>query len=122
MAKLVKFFVISTLFLLNAATVLAQAPTITPATIDLGKVSTPTTAVATLHNTTNKPLLIIKVDADCHCTKTTYSRHPIAIGDSTTITVSYTPTSGDGVFYKAVTVQTTASKEPLKFIIRGTNL
>ena len=87
---------------------------------DLGDLvqSTPGTAVYTLSNSGNEPLLISSATASCGCTNLTYSKDPVLPGKSVTISVTYNA-AATGSFIKTVTVRTNASDQPVTLQLKG---
>lgn len=75
-------------------------------------------ALFKLVNSGNAPLLIEKVEVDCHCTSASYSQAPILPGDSTTITVHYDSTIL-GFFQKKLTLKTNTRQSPALLIFNG---
>lgn len=73
-------------------------------------------------NTGTTDLLITEARGSCGCTVPTYTKEPIAPGQSTTITVNY-DTKREGDFAKTVTIMSNATNEPVKVVkIKGTVL
>ncbi|MDP4282723.1 MAG: DUF1573 domain-containing protein [Bacteroidota bacterium] len=87
---------------------------------DLGDLvqSTPGTAVFTLTNRGNEPLLTSSVTASCGCTNLSYSKDPVLPGKSVTISVTYNA-AVPGIFIKTVTVKTNAAEQPVTLQIKG---
>ncbi len=100
----------------------AQSIKTTPERIDVGEVAKTKNVSFYLHNLTDSPVVITKVEATCGCTRIKYSSKPIPPRDSTELSLKYTADKEDvGVFYKTVSIYTTAEPKPLKVSVRGTN-
>ncbi len=69
-------------------------------------------------NTGAEPLIITNAVGSCGCTVPSYSKAPVAPGDSGEIKVRYA-TDRLGKFRKRVTLTTTASEEPVVLTIMG---
>lgn len=65
-------------------------------------------------------LVVIDARANCGCTRPTYSRKPVAPGDTLRISVSYDPSGRPGRFDKQVRVTTNASSTPTVLHVKGT--
>lgn len=87
---------------------------------DMGNLvqNTPGTAVFTLTNRGNEPLLISSATGSCGCTNLTYSKEPVLPGKSTTISVNYNA-AAKGNFMKTLTVKTNASDQAVFLQIKG---
>jgi hypothetical protein len=87
---------------------------------DLGDLTqgSPGTAVFTLSNTGNEPLIISSAKASCGCTNLSYSQEPILPGKTATISATYNAAAA-GNFSKTVTVVTNASGQPVVLQIKG---
>ncbi len=116
------FISLSLLFCLYFGNASAQQIRVNPTQLNLNEVSKPTNVEFQVINTSSSAMVIINIDSDCGCTKINYSKKPIAAGDSTAIKVTYSPRKGEeGLFYKTLKIHTSASSEPIKAIIRGSN-
>lgn len=71
-------------------------------------------------NTGNKPLEIRRVTASCGCTTPTFSRQPLAPGDTSYIQVAYNTTGRPGNFSKSIMVYSNGSANSVTLTIRGT--
>lgn len=124
-APTMKRLLIFTLLLFFAMTydrASAQSIITTPERVDVGEVSRTKNVSFYLHNLTDSPVVITKVEATCGCTKIKYSSKPIPPRDSTELSLKYTADKQDvGVFYKTISIYTTAEQRPLKVSVRGTN-
>ena len=69
-------------------------------------------------NTGDAPLIIESAKGSCGCTVPTYSREPVAPGETGEIEVRY-DTKRTGSFTKSVTLNTNASEEPVRLKIYG---
>lgn len=57
-------------------------------------------------NSGTEPLLIVKAQAGCGCTATTYTESPIEPGDTTAVNIIYNPSGRPGQFSKQVIIFT----------------
>lgn len=99
----------------------SQNPTVSPRAVDMGQVNlkSKNQITVTLLNPSDKPLIIRDIQTDCNCTKPTWSKAPIAPGDSTQFTITFTPTDR-GAFYKTVRLTTVPeSSKPINVTLRG---
>jgi hypothetical protein len=87
---------------------------------DLGDLvqNSPGTAVFTLTNHGNEPLVISSAKASCGCTNLAYSRDPVLPGKSVTISATYNA-AAVGNFMKTVTVKTNAGEQDVILQIKG---
>ncbi len=119
--KLFSIFMMVSLSLL-ASNAMGQDLRTTPKTVDVGVVSRYKNASFYLHNDTDKSVVITKIEASCGCTRVKYDKEPIAPGDSTKLNLRYKADKHDvGVFYKTISIYTTAERKPLKVSVKGTN-
>ena len=91
-------------------------------TYDLGEVGEKGGAVSRdfrFENTGDAPLVIIKAETACNCTKVRFSRKPVAPGRKGTVTVVYDPAEQDGSFLKAVKILTNTPEKQYIVTIRG---
>lgn len=65
-------------------------------------------------NTGSQPLIIRSARTSCGCTKPGYPRKPIAVGESSKISVTYMPDGRRGSFDKTVTVVSNAGVSNLR--------
>lgn len=84
--------------------------------------SGPVTAIFTLYNTGDEPLVITGARANCGCTTPTYSADMVQPGDSATLTVSYDPGGRPGRFEKFVFVDTNTEPKQSKLSIKGVSV
>ncbi len=110
-------------FLFSTAMATAQKITIIDGTANAGKVEwvrqidlgdipydVPATALFSLKNVSNEPLLLLDVHSSCGCTVVEASKEPILPGGVTTIKAVYNART-EGAFYKLLTVTTNFDKE-----------
>jgi len=90
-------------------------------TISVGEIpqGTPYTIKFEFTNTTDKPVVITNVKAQCGCTATDYSKDPIKPKKSGYVNAIYNAASA-GAFTKTVTVITSDSETPKKLTFKGT--
>ncbi|MCM1093331.1 MAG: DUF1573 domain-containing protein [Lachnospiraceae bacterium] len=82
---------------------------------DMGRVSTDFRLV----NTGNEPLMIYAARASCGCTIPSYTKEPIAPGDTAVIKVVYDPAGRPGKFDKKVKVETNSDPRQTILVIKG---
>jgi hypothetical protein len=80
--------------------------------------NSPGTAMFTLTNRGNEPLIISSANASCGCTNLRYSKDPVLPGKSTTLSATYNA-AAPGSFLKTVTVRTNAGDQPVVLQIKG---
>lgn len=74
----------------------------------------------TLHNVSDQPMVILRVNTDCGCTTPTYDRTAVAPGDSIPIQITYNPLNRPGSFVKYTRVYTSVDpNKPVKLTIKG---
>ncbi len=78
----------------------------------------PATFVFSYTNKSTRPVVIEFANAECGCTKPSYSNAPIAVGKSSTIKVTYNAASM-GTFKKNVDVKFAHSTQPYTLTITG---
>lgn len=90
---------------------------------DLGKVSRRGGVVSRdfrFENTGDRPLVIVKAETACGCTKARFPRKPVAPGEKGTVTVTYDPGKQDaGAFLKAIKVFANTPERQYIVTIRG---
>lgn len=98
----------------------AQALTAKQTLIDCGQVmfQHPTEVDFTLVNTTDAPVEIKKVYANCGCTVIDYPRRSIAKGDTVRVTATY-DAKQMGHFEKRFAIYTQGDNKPLELTLRG---
>ena len=69
-------------------------------------------------NTTNQPLSLVRVTANCGCTTPDYSREPVKVGGEGVIHVIYDPMDRPGRFSKNVIVETTTG-DRITLVVSG---
>lgn len=82
---------------------------------DMGRVSTDFRLV----NTGDEPLMIFAARASCGCTIPSYTKEPVAPGDTAVIKVVYDPTGRPGKFDKKVKVETNSTPRQTVLQITG---
>lgn len=70
-------------------------------------------------NTGETPLIISDVRPSCGCTTPTWSKEPIAPGDTGTIVAQYNPLNRPGTFRKSITVTSNAETSNMILYIQG---
>lgn len=90
-------------------------------TVDLGrvKVGSPVTGTFTVTNIGTTPLIIENVQPSCGCTKSDYTKEPIAPGKTGSITATYNA-AAVGNFSKSVYVKFAGIAEQISLNIIGT--
>lgn len=79
----------------------------------------PVTTLFRVVNDGDAPLSLLAVRATCGCTTPTYSRQPIAPGDTGQVAVTYHPAGRPGRFRKSVRVTTNATPADTALTISG---
>ncbi len=69
-------------------------------------------------NTSEGPVSIVNIETGCVCTKASFDRKPIPVGDSTKVNITFSA-KDPGVFYKVVLIKTTDTDCDSKVTIRG---
>lgn len=78
------------------------------------------TYVFTFKNTGNAPLVINQAVASCGCTVATYTKKPIAPGETGELKVSYNGKGKfEGHFKKSITVRTNGTPELVRLYVEG---
>lgn len=87
---------------------------------DFGKIEhlKPVTHVFSFKNTGTEPVVITDATASCGCTKPSWSKEPIAPGQSGQITATFTA-PGLGPFNKTVTVTSNAKTSTVYLTLKG---
>lgn len=70
-------------------------------------------------NTGDKPLVITRITTTCKCVDYSYSKKPVAPGETGTITISYNPKKQEGVFYKVVQIYANTPDQRHVVTVRG---
>ncbi len=70
-------------------------------------------------NTSNKPLVVTRVQASCGCTTPEWTKEPISGGKSGVVTVTYNPAHRPGVFHKTITVYSNIAEGKTILSIKG---
>ena len=79
----------------------------------------PTEARFEFTNTGKEPLIITDVQKTCGCTKTDWSKEPIAPGQKGWIVAEYNA-ANEGAFNKAITVLSNSKTPPMNLTFKGT--
>lgn len=70
-------------------------------------------------NQGNAPLVISRVQASCGCTTPSWTKSPVEPGQKGKITVTYNPAGRPGNFNKSISVQSNATVERERLVIKG---
>lgn len=70
-------------------------------------------------NTGNHPLVITRIATTCKCVDYSFSKKPLAPGETGEIVITYNPKKQEGVFYKVIQVFTNTAEERHILTIRG---
>ena len=70
-------------------------------------------------NTGQAPLVISQVKASCGCTTPSWSKEPVAPGDTGMVVAQYNPLNRPGTFRKAITVTSNATPATRSLYIKG---
>ena len=70
-------------------------------------------------NSGDAPLVILRAETACACTKASFSKKPILPGQSGEITVIYNPRHQSGAFNKAISIYTNVSGVRYVVTLRG---
>jgi Protein of unknown function (DUF1573) len=89
-------------------------------TIDVGEIpqGTPKVINYEFTNTSDKTVVINKVQGSCGCTATDYTKEPIAPGKTANVKATYNA-ANKGAFTKTVTVTTSAEETPKVLTFKG---
>ena len=87
---------------------------------DFGSIekSTPVTATFEFENNGQIPVMVVNAKASCGCTVADYTREPIPVGGTGTVTATYNAAKV-GVFSKTVTLTLSGSEEPVVLTLKG---
>jgi hypothetical protein len=77
-------------------------------------------AVFTITNNTDAPIVLTNVKATCGCTTPKWTKEPIEPGKTGEVTATYSPKGRPGPFDKTVTITTNGEPTELKVHIKGT--
>lgn len=78
------------------------------------------TCVFVVTNTGDKPLVITQAVASCGCTVPTYTKKPIAPGETGEITIKYNGVGKfPGKFKKSITIRTNGTPELSRIYVEG---
>ena len=75
-------------------------------------------AVFTITNTGDQPLVIHRVSTSCGCTKISWEKQPVSVGKTTTLNIEITPEE-TGFFSKTIDVYCNTNKSPVKLLLSG---
>lgn len=120
-----KFFMVTMLLMAVVASALAQKQAqikFDKTTHDFGTFaeSQIQTCTFTFKNIGDAPLIINQAVASCGCTVPTYTKKPVAPGESGTLKVTYNGKGKfDGYFKKSVTVRTNGTPEVIRLYVEG---
>ncbi len=121
-----KKFIILTVFVLFGTVIFAQQAdaviNFTKVNHDFGNIKqTDSLAKVTFEftNTGGKPLNITNVHASCGCTTPTWTKEPVAPGQTGTVEAAYNPQNRPGQFTKTITVTSDAVNSPITLTITG---
>ncbi len=119
-----RWFIAATLFLSVATVSYAQQPAIRFETDDhdFGMVpeeSGPISHAFTFVNTGDDSLRISQVKASCGCTTPSWSKEPIAPGDTGVVVAQYNPLNRPGTFRKSINVTSNAEPTTQVLYIKG---
>ena len=70
-------------------------------------------------NTGEAPLVVSQVKASCGCTTPSWSKEPVAPGDTGTVVAQYNPLNRPGTFRKSITVTSNATPTTQVLYIQG---
>ena len=108
---------ISTVFAQNSAKISFDQTLFNFGTFPESKVQT---HVFTFKNTGTSPLIVNQAVASCGCTVATYTKKPVAPGESGQIKVSYNGKGKfEGHFKKSITVRTNGTPEVVRLYVEG---
>jgi hypothetical protein len=96
--------------------------TITKKTYDFGTIKEAdgkVTHVFSFTNSGKSPLVIQDVKASCGCTTPTWTKEPVAPGESGEITVTFNPANRPGGFNKQITITNNSGENPVYVTIKG---
>lgn len=80
----------------------------------------PVTCTFKAVNTGDEPVVVIDARANCGCTRPTYTREPVAPGDTLFVSVAYDPQGRPGRFSKQVKVTANTDIKSYILSVRGT--
>ena len=112
------------LILLMGMYTFAESPVIKfeQTTYDFGKIKETdgkATYIFKFKNTGDAPLVISRVNASCGCTTPEWTKEPIAVGKSGSVTVTYNPQNRPGPFQKSITVFSNIAGGTSSLTIKG---
>lgn len=91
---------------------------------DLGAVSEKNGVASgtfTFTNTGDEPLVILKTETACKCTKAAYTKSPVMPGKTGTVTVAYNPRKQpQGAYFKTIRVFANTPEKQYVLTVKGT--
>lgn len=89
--------------------------------VDLGKVYYDETYHITIpiKNIGTDPVQILRVDTDCGCSKATYSKEWLSVGDSAALSVDFKPTKEETPFYRTIVILTNSNISQYTLSLQG---
>ncbi|MEG1700757.1 MAG: DUF1573 domain-containing protein [Alistipes sp.] len=74
-------------------------------------------------NTGDTPLVVLRVITSCSCLKASYSKRPVAPGDSGVIRITYEPHKSEpGVFNKVIQIYSNSTDERDVITVQGNSI
>lgn len=96
---------------------------ISPKIIDFGKVKASAQNVlhlsATITNTGTEPLVLYKADVSCGCISVSLDKTPLRVGEIGKVRINVKTEGNNGVFNKAVFIQSNAKNNPEIIRVKG---
>ena len=77
------------------------------------------TCVFVFKNTGDAPLIVNQAMASCGCTVPSFTKKPVAPGDTGSVKITYNGRGVSGHFRKVITVRTNAKETMTRLIIEG---
>ena len=75
--------------------------------------------VYTFRNSGNAPLVVVRAETSCTCTKADISKKPVMPGQEGPVTVTYNPRRQHGAFNKAISIYTNVPGARYVVTLRG---
>ena len=75
--------------------------------------------VYTFRNSGNAPLVVVRAETSCTCTKADILKKPVMPGQEGTVTVTYNPRRQHGAFNKAISIYTNVPGARYIVTLRG---
>ncbi len=79
----------------------------------------PVSRTYTFQNSGDAPLVVVRVETSCACTKAEATKKPVMPGEEGSITVTYNPRHQHGVFNKAISIYTNIPGSRYIVTLRG---